>query len=218
MVNLLFDYDGTLHDSLQIYAPAFQMAYDRLAGQGYVEPRVWRKEQIRQWIGLSPAEMWDRFQPELPEAEKERSSVLIGRRMLELIRAGKARLYPDVPEILTVLRQPGIRLLLLSNRPSSYLQAHREQFGLDTYFHSLFCGEQFHYRPKYEICRELQRCCEGDFLVIGDRRQDIEIAQRNGLRAIGCRYGYGCAEELSGADWTVDNPFQLIACVQQILC
>ena len=57
MVNLLFDYDGTLHDSLQIYAPAFQMAYDRLAGQGYVEPRVWRKEQIRQWIGLSPAEM-----------------------------------------------------------------------------------------------------------------------------------------------------------------
>ena len=36
MINLLFDYDGTLHDSLRIYAPALQTAYDRLVRLGYV--------------------------------------------------------------------------------------------------------------------------------------------------------------------------------------
>ena len=34
MVNLLFDYDGTLHDSLAIYAPAVLAAYDDLASRG----------------------------------------------------------------------------------------------------------------------------------------------------------------------------------------
>lgn len=215
MVNLLFDYDGTLHDSLRIYAPAFQTAYDRLAGLGYVEPRAWTPEEIRRWIGLPPGEMWARFQPDLPEAEKERSGALIGKRMLELIQAGKARLYPGVPEALTALRQAGFRLLLLSNCPNSYLQAHAARFGLDTYFHGLYCGEQFGYRPKYEICRELQDRYDGEFLVIGDRRQDMEIAERNGLRAVGCSYGYGSAEELSGAAWTAETPFGLLACVSR---
>ena len=92
MVNLLFDYDGTLHDSLQIYAPAFQAAYDRLTELGYAEPRRWSAGEVRQWIGLTPEDMWDRFMPDLPETEKRTSGALIGSRMLELIRGGRARL------------------------------------------------------------------------------------------------------------------------------
>ena len=68
MVNLLFDYDGTLHDSLRIYAPALQTAYDRLVRLGYVPARRWSADEVRQWIGLSPGEMWDRFLPDLPAA------------------------------------------------------------------------------------------------------------------------------------------------------
>ena len=31
MTGLLFDYDGTLHESLRIYAPAMQAVYDGLS-------------------------------------------------------------------------------------------------------------------------------------------------------------------------------------------
>lgn len=181
MVNLLFDYDGTLHDSLQIYAPAFQAAYDRLTELGCAEPRRWSADEVRQWIGLTPEDMWDRFMPDLPTEEKRASGTLIGSRMLELIQGGRARLYPDVPEVLTALKQRDFRLLLLSNCPVSYLEAHAKYFQLDRYFQGLYCGEAFGYRPKYEICRELQTWYDGPFLVIGDRRQDMEIARRNGL-------------------------------------
>ena len=121
MINLLFDYDGTLHDSLRIYAPALQTAYDRLVRLGYVEVRRWSADEVRQWIGLSPGEMWDRFLPDLPLAEKQTSGALIGDRMLALIRQGQAQLYPGVPEVLDSLRDRGYRLLLLSNCPVSYL-------------------------------------------------------------------------------------------------
>ena len=39
MTGLLFDYDGTLHESLRIYAPAMQAVYDGLADRGLAPPR-----------------------------------------------------------------------------------------------------------------------------------------------------------------------------------
>lgn len=216
MTNLLFDYDGTLHDSLQIYAPAFQTAYDRLAALGYAPPKRWGAEAARAWIGLSPEEMWNRFMPNLPEAEKRTSGALIGEEMLALIRSGRARLYPGVPEALSALREKGFRLLLLSNCPVSYLQAHTACFGLERFFHGLYCGEEFGYRPKYEICRALQSRYDGAFLVIGDRRQDMEIARKNGLPAIGCLYGYGEEGELADADRLIEDLSELPGAVEAL--
>lgn len=94
MVNLLFDYDGTLHDSLAIYAPAVQAAYDTLVAKGYAAPKTWPRETIRQWIGLTPQEMWDRFQPNLPREEQLARSTQVGEEMLALIGQGRAQLYP----------------------------------------------------------------------------------------------------------------------------
>lgn len=216
MINLLFDYDGTLHDSLQIYAPAFQAAYDRLVSLGYAQPKRWSTDEIRAWIGLSPEEMWNRFMPDLPEEEKRTSGAFIGWRMLELIQAGQAALYPGIPEVLTELRKHGFRLLLLSNCPVSYLQAHTECFHLEQYFHGLHCGEQFGYQPKYEICRALQARHDGNFLIIGDRYQDMDIARQNRLPAVGCLYGYGSPEELAGANRLASAPGELLPAIRAL--
>ena len=57
MPNLLFDYDGTLHDSMKIYAPSVQLAWDRLAAKGLTEPRTLSEEELRPCIGMTPDEM-----------------------------------------------------------------------------------------------------------------------------------------------------------------
>lgn len=38
-MHLLFDYDGTLHETMRIYGPAFRMACEDLAARGLIEPR-----------------------------------------------------------------------------------------------------------------------------------------------------------------------------------
>lgn len=217
MVQLLFDYDGTLHDSLAIYAPAVQEAYDTLVTKGLAQPKTWERETIRQWIGLSPQAMWDQFQPNLSQTEKQAGSAQIGRRMQELVEEGRARLYPGVPQVLDALKARGVGMLLLSNCPLSYLQAHTACFGLERWFDGLYCGEEFQYRPKYEILPILQKRWSGDFLVLGDRDQDMEMARRCGVPAIGCTYGYGSPEELSGADFLAHSPQDLLDGVELFL-
>ena len=217
MVYLLFDYDGTLHDSLAIYAPAVREAYKHLADRGLAVGGLPNLETIRRWIGLSPEEMWNQFQPNLPQAEKQAGSAQIGRRMQELVEEGRARLYPGVPQVLDALKERGVGMLLLSNCPVSYLRTHSAFFGLERWFDGLYCGEEFHYLPKYEILPILQKQWPGEFLVIGDREQDMEMARRNQVPAVGCTYGYGSPAELTGADWLADCPEDLLDCVEQFV-
>ena len=33
-INIIFDYDGTLHNSIKIYGPAFRKAYEYLIKEG----------------------------------------------------------------------------------------------------------------------------------------------------------------------------------------
>lgn len=217
MVNLLFDYDGTLHDSLAIYAPAVLAAYDDLASRGLAVGDPPDRETIRRWIGMTPSEMWEQFQPQLSSQEKQAGGAYIGRRMQELVEEGKARLYPGVPQVLDALKKLGVGMLLLSNCPVSYLRAHTACFGLERWFDGLYCGEQFQYLPKYEILPILKKRWPGEFLVIGDRNQDMEMARKNQVSAVGCTYGYGSPEELSGADWLAGTPEEVPYFVREFL-
>lgn len=209
MPNLLFDYDGTLHDSMKIYAPSVQLAWDRLAAKGLTEARTLSEEELRPCIGMTPDEMWRHFMPDIDGEEKEYCSKLVGDNMFELVRRGEAKLYDGVPEALTELRRRGFRLVLLSNCPISYLEAHTAQFHLEQYFEGLYCAEEFGYRPKHEIFERLRGHYPGPFAVVGDRRQDMEIAQRGGVPAIGCLYGYGSPEELAPAAYLASAPSDL---------
>lgn len=217
MVNLLFDYDGTLHDSLAIYAPAVQDAYDTLVAQGLATPKAWTEDMVRRWIGLTSAEMWSQFQPHLTPRETQAGSAQIGRRMLELAEAGKARLYPGIPQVLSQLKKRGLRLLLLSNCPAAYLQTHALCFNLKRWFDGLYCAEEFGYIPKRDILPILRQLWPGDFLVIGDRALDVDMARHNQVPAVGCLYGYGGGEELTEADWLAHTPEELLVCIDEFL-
>lgn len=216
MVNLLFDYDGTLHDSLKIYAPAFTQAYDYLTARGLVQPRRFTEVEISQWIGLPPQEMWDRFAPDLEQKMKEQCAQIIGVEMLRLVLAGKAVLYPHVTEILEELKSQGFGLFLLSNCRKSYLRTHREILGLDRYFTAFYCGEEFDFAPKHEIFQSVKREYAGEYIIIGDRRQDMDIARKHGTRSVGCLYGYGSSDELTGATVFIHNISQLPQALKQI--
>ena len=209
-MHLLFDYDGTLHETMRIYGPAFRMACEDLAARGLIEPRHDSDAEIAAWLGFSTPEMWRRFLPELPQQEKERSSRVIGGEMLRLVRAGQAALYPQAEATLAALKARGHTLILLSNCRRAYLQAHVQTFGLDRFFTACYCCEEFGDIPKYDSFPKIRARWPGDYVVIGDRFFDLEVAVRHDLPSVGCLYGYGSAEELSAATYRITSLPELL--------
>ncbi|HWE19786.1 MAG TPA: HAD hydrolase-like protein [Hyphomicrobiaceae bacterium] len=51
-------------------------------------------------------------------------------------------------------------------------------------------------------------------LMIGDRDLDVTAAARNGVRAVGVKWGYGSVQELAGASALCDSPRELARVVQ----
>ena len=216
MTNLIFDYDGTIHNSMKTYAPAFRGTMKWLSDNGYIAPREYSDRDISYWLGFNSTDMWRAFQPGLDPAVREKARIMLGEDMARRVDNGEGELFPDAEETLALLKDEGYKLIFLSNCRFHYLNRHRRVFRLDRFFDSFYCCEAYDFIPKYEIFRKIAPEHEGDFIVIGDRFHDIETAVQNGLRSIGCAYGYGSPEELSKADIIVDRVKDIPSAVRKL--
>ena len=99
---IIFDFDGTLHDSLYIYRIAFARGYQWLVEQGKAPQRTLTEADMAANIGLTAQEAWGRICPDIPWSVSKDAAARVGRMMDELISDGTARLYPGVPEMLVL--------------------------------------------------------------------------------------------------------------------
>ena len=216
---IFFDYDGTLHNSMLIYGPAFRKAYAWLVEQGYKEPREFSDDWISHWLGWTTVDMWTTFAPDLEENVWRQAAHIVGQEMDRLSSTGKGALFEGIPEALDTLKADGYTIAFLSNCRLKYRDAHRGYYNLDKWVSCYHCAEDFPGVPKWEIYQRVA----GDgthpypHAMVGDRFHDIEVGTRAGIPTIGCLYGFGLEGELDTATITVDHPLQIPNAVKEIL-
>ena len=206
---IIFDYDGTLYNSIKIYAPAFCKAYKYLVENGFAKERSWSEEEISYWLGFNSQEMWAAFIPGLPLETKELCSRIIGEEMKKLVEEGKSVLYEGALHTLDYLKQKGYHLVFLSNCKLYYRDAHKKTFQLERYFEDMVCSEEHSFIPKYEILGRIKHNYPGELVMIGDRAQDIEAGVKNNIPTIGCTYGFAVEGELKDSDMLINDITEL---------
>jgi len=212
-VTLFFDYDGTLHESLRIYAPAFRLAYAALVEQKLAPAHSFTDIEIGHWLGCTAQEMWTTFLPQLQENQWRSASRMVGEEMLRQIHLGNARLYPHALETLAQLKAAKFQLVFLSNCSHPYMEAHKQQFPLDDYFSTFYCIADHPASSKAQLYQQIRQYHPGPHIMIGDRRYDLQVAQQFDLPFIGCRYGYSLPGELDSASICIDDITQLLEAI-----
>ncbi|MFW6285477.1 MAG: HAD family hydrolase [Bacillota bacterium] len=208
---LYFDYDGTLHDSLYVYAPAFRKAYRALVEHHGANDRTWSDDEIKPFLGQTPSEMWASFGHEIGEKAKKKASELISKHMREAIKNGDAKLYSGALDTLRKLKERGYNLVFISNCMTYYMDAHAEQFGLDELFDRMVCSETYPgVERKADVLAQVRKDFEGKAAIIGDRWHDMEAGRENGLTTVAATYGFGNDEELGQADYAIESPKDLL--------
>lgn len=215
---IIFDYDGTLHDTMVIYGPALKSVYKELVAKGLMKPKYLSDNDISQWLGYSAKDMWSAFAPSLTIEQRELSSTNVGKYMYALIERKKAKLYNGSLQLIEKLKQDGHTLILLSNCKIKYMELHKKAFELEKYFSYFYCGEEYNWLPKKDIFPIIlndlnlsyDKSTLNQFIVIGDRFHDIEIAKVHKIKSIGCSYGFGKPNELESANILANSPLDIL--------
>ncbi|MCQ2522566.1 MAG: HAD family hydrolase [Lachnospiraceae bacterium] len=207
---LIFDYDGTLHNTAKLYGKAFRKAYDWLVAEGKAKPRIYTDEETSIYLGMSAPAMWEAFMPRLEEYYKKTASAMIGQEMDLLVAEGEAVLYDGCQEVLQTLKGKGYQLVILSNCRHAYMEAHKRVFELEQYFDGFYAAEDFGFAPKEEIFETIQKHYPGEYVVIGDRASDLAVAVKHHLHSVACDYGFGEPEELVAAEQHIKDIKELL--------
>ena len=97
---LFLDFDGTIHDSIHVYYPAFLKGYQHLVDHGVAPLRTFTNEEVQTWLGYNSVEMWKNFMPECPEAYQNQARQIIGLEMQKQLENGRGILYDGAEKTL----------------------------------------------------------------------------------------------------------------------
>ncbi len=216
MVNIILDYDGTIHDCARIYVPAFYIGYKYLTDNGLAPVHDYSYEEVSSYLGYSVKDMWARFMPQLDDKYKNICGKIIADNMMEMIQNGKSVLYDGAEEALSELKSAGYTLIFLSNCMHDYMETHRKVHRLDRFYSDFYCTEDYGFRSKPEVFKEIRKKYDGEFIVIGDRFLDLQLAGNYALKSVGCLYGYCENGELDEASEIVSSAAEIPEAVERL--
>ncbi|MCR5142435.1 MAG: HAD family hydrolase [Ruminococcus sp.] len=201
----IFDLDGTLIDSLGDLAAAVEYV---LAQNGY-PPNPF--ESYRYFVGNGAMKLIERALPEgTGEAEIKRIHEAFSTRYREHC-LDLTKPYDRIPEMLTKLKDAGIKLAVASNKPDEFSKKIVEQvFGVNLFDSVHGKRDGVPTKPSREIVDSIM-CEQGtlaeETIFIGDSDVDVQTARNAGIKCIGCAWGFRGAEELknAGADFIAYN-------------
>lgn len=214
----IIDLDGTLIDTLADFSVALNLTLAELALPA-VSPR-----QVEQMVGKGSEHLvrstlaWAR--PDWTASEVEalfpRALAAYQRHYL-LVNGQHSRVYPGVLAGLQALRERGLPLACLTNKPTAFARPLLALKGLDGFFGHVFGGDAFERKkpdplPVLRTCEALG-CLPEHTLVVGDSVNDAQAAQAAGCPVVLVAYGYNHGQSVRAvpADAWVDSMAELAA-------
>jgi phosphoglycolate phosphatase len=115
-----------------------------------------------------------------------------------------ATVYPGVPQGLQAMKEHGLRLACVTNKPTALAAPLLERKGLRDYFEVVFGGDAFphkkpHPEPLLNACAALGTS-PAQTLMVGDSSNDAQAAHAAGCPVVLMSYGYNHGEPVRGLD------------------
>ncbi len=210
----IFDLDGTLVDSLLDIADALN---ETLVEHGRDPASL---ENVRQWIGDGLAQLCHRAWPEAEDARLAEFAREAGRRYQErcLVRT---KAYPNIRRMLELLREAGVPLAVVSNKPEAMVRQVLEGLSLSEFFAEVrgYTAEEDKKPSPHHALAAAKRLQvpTSRVIFVGDSPVDIETARRAGMKSIGVTWGFRSRQELAaaGADLMADEPLEILHLILQ---
>lgn len=192
---VVFDWDGTIIDSVDHIADSLQLAARDL---GFPQRE---REALRHIVGLGMQEALEHLYPGITWEEMTRLREAYAHHFFQHETTADD-LFPGMDELLEMLHG-GPRLAVATGKSRPGLDRALESSGLGRYFPLTRCANETASKPDplmlQQIVTETGVPVER-MVMVGDTIYDMEMARRIGMSAIGVTWGVHSAEQLAEHD------------------
>ncbi len=198
---LIFDFDGTLIDSVPDLADATNAMLTTLGKDTYPI------ETIRNWIGNGSRLLVERAlvgkvevaEGELTVEEADHAEQIFFEAYKNL-SGSKTVAYPDVDNGLKKLHAAGYTLALVTNKPIRFVPKILQSFGWQDLFSEVMGGDSLAVKkpdptPLLHVC-EILNFSVDQAVMIGDSRNDMLAGQNANMDTLGLSYGYNYGQDI----------------------
>lgn len=198
---LIFDFDGTLIDSVPDLADATNTMLLALGKD------IYPIDTIRNWIGNGSRLLVERalvgritvLDGELTKEEADHAEQIFFDAYTEL-GGRKTVAYPDVDSGLKKLKAAGYTLALVTNKPIRFVPKILQSFGWQGLFSAVVGGDSLTVKkpdpgPLLHVCEALD-ISVAQSIMIGDSRNDILAGQNANMDTLGLSYGYNYGQDI----------------------
>ena len=210
---IILDFDGTLGDTASVIIKTMQATIKELGLPERTDA------QCAAMIGLRLVEIPPVLFPDCDiDADLYASTY---RRLFHIFNTDDAvRLYPDVLETLTELKNRGHILTIASSRSHASLADYIVKLKLSSLVsYVLGADDVTNGKPDPEpVVKTLEHlgADTDSAVVVGDTIFDIRMGRNAGTKTCGVTYGNGSKESLAEADWLIDNFSELLEIVDKL--
>ena len=186
---LVFDWDGTLVDSIKRIVTSLQYASKQAIDMSVSET------QARDVIGLGLSEAIAKLHPELDSQQHavELNTIADTYRQHYLYdNTVPAPLFAGVNTLLNKLRDEGYTLAISTGKSRVGLQQSIEEHQLADYFATTRCADENKSKPHPEMLHEIVdelNFSASQTLMIGDSEHDLKMANNANMQCIGVTHG-----------------------------
>ena len=220
---IIFDLDNTLLDFVKMKQFAVKAAITAMIEAGL---NVDEEKAYKDIFDLYVDKGWENqqvFDDYLNQTVGNVSNKILAAGIVSYRRAREATLlvYPNVNKTLIELIKMGIQLSVVSDAPSREAWMRLYYLNLHHVFDPVLTFDDTGVRkpsPKpFEMALEIMKSTPDEVLMIGDwPERDVVGAKQIGIKTIFARYGDTFGTVDSGADWDVNDIYELVDIVKEL--
>jgi phosphoglycolate phosphatase len=202
--NIIFDFDGVIADSFEIFKEALQEVLNRpndFSAKEEDELRSLKTLEVMQRLGVKK---W-----QLP------IGVIKGRRGLEK-RKDRVNVFEDMPETLRKLKSDNYKLFILTSSNEKSVNSLLSRYDLgDTMTHIYSSASLLGKSKNLKKIIRREKLILDQCVYVGDETRDIDAAKQIGMKSIAVSWGYNSLIALKSVhpDRIVKKPSDLFKAI-----
>ena len=220
---VIFDLDNTLLDFMKMKDYAVKAAIDGMIEAGLdIDP----DKSYETIIGIYEEEGWENqqvFNHFLNKTIGEVNNKYLAAGIVAYRRAREANLllYPNVNHTLVELMKRGVKIAVVSDAPSREAWMRIYYLNLHHHFDVVLTFDDTNVRKPspipFEMALSQLNIDAEEALMVGDwPERDVVGANKLGLRTIFARYGDSFGTVDSGADWDINDVYEIVGIVNEL--